>query len=80
MSRILRGRGGPDSSSAAKDRSQTVSSGLLRGMNRDEVVENLGTIAKSGTRELMRQLKENPNPDASAELIGQFGVGFYSAL
>ncbi|MEO1366315.1 MAG: molecular chaperone HtpG, partial [Acidobacteriota bacterium] len=50
------------------------------GMSRDEVIENIGTIAKSGTRELMKQLKENPNPEASAELIGQFGVGFYSAF
>ena len=50
------------------------------GMSRDEVIENIGTIAKSGTRELMKQLKENPNPEATAELIGQFGVGFYSAF
>ena len=50
------------------------------GMNRDEVIANIGTIAKSGTRELMQQLKENPNPDSTAELIGQFGVGFYSAF
>ena len=50
------------------------------GMSRDEVIANIGTIAKSGTRELMQQLKENPNPDATAELIGQFGVGFYSAF
>src|SRR4051812_48558496 len=46
------------------------------GMARDEVVELIGTIAKSGTAELLRKLKES---DAdSKELIGQFGVGFYS--
>ncbi|MEM6792954.1 MAG: molecular chaperone HtpG [Acidobacteriota bacterium] len=50
------------------------------GMSREEVIANIGTIAKSGTRELMQKLKENPNPEATAELIGQFGVGFYSAF
>jgi molecular chaperone HtpG len=48
------------------------------GMTRDEVVELIGTIAKSGTAELLRKLKET---DAdSKELIGQFGVGFYSTF
>ena len=48
------------------------------GMTRDEVVELIGTIAKSGTAELLRRLKES---DAdSKELIGQFGVGFYSTF
>ena len=50
------------------------------GMSRDEVVTNIGTIAKSGTRELMRQIRENKSGDSVAELIGQFGVGFYSAF
>ena len=50
------------------------------GMSRDEVVENIGTIAKSGTRELVAQLKESKDTDAAMELIGQFGVGFYSAF
>lgn len=47
------------------------------GMNREDVVENIGTIAKSGTKEFFqvtKEMKENP------ELIGQFGVGFYSAF
>ncbi len=50
------------------------------GMDRDEVVANIGTIAKSGTRELMEELAKNPDSEARAELIGRFGVGFYSAF
>ena len=50
------------------------------GMSRDEVVDNIGTIAKSGTRELLRQLKESKAAGAPADLIGQFGVGFYSVF
>lgn len=50
------------------------------GMSRDEVIAHLGTIAKSGTRELMQQIKDSKSTDAAAELIGQFGVGFYSAF
>ncbi|MEM9594356.1 MAG: molecular chaperone HtpG [Acidobacteriota bacterium] len=50
------------------------------GMGRDEVIANIGTIAKSGTRELMQQIRESKNAEATAELIGQFGVGFYSAF
>jgi molecular chaperone HtpG len=47
------------------------------GMSRDEVVSLIGTIAKSGTAEMLRRLKESKE---SAELIGQFGVGFYSTF
>ncbi len=51
------------------------------GMNRQELVENLGTIAASGTGRFLRQLKESGG-DAKGALsqIGQFGVGFYSAF
>jgi molecular chaperone HtpG len=48
------------------------------GMNRQEVVDNIGTIAKSGTREFFAQLSGDQKKDAT--LIGQFGVGFYSAF
>ncbi|WP_312263411.1 molecular chaperone HtpG [Candidatus Igneacidithiobacillus taiwanensis] len=48
------------------------------GMNRDEVIANIGTIAKSGTREFFSRLSGDQAKDA--QLIGQFGVGFYSAF
>lgn len=50
------------------------------GMSRDEVVQVIGTIAKSGTAELLRKLRESADAEASQELIGQFGVGFYAAF
>jgi len=48
------------------------------GMSRDEVIENIGTIARSGTSEFFSQLSGDQEKDA--HLIGQFGVGFYSAF
>ncbi|MBY6191922.1 molecular chaperone HtpG [Microbulbifer agarilyticus] len=48
------------------------------GMSRDEVIENLGTIARSGTANFMQNLTGDQKKDA--HLIGQFGVGFYSAF
>jgi molecular chaperone HtpG len=49
-------------------------------MSRDEVVALIGTIAKSGTVEFLRRLKDKDAAAASSELIGQFGVGFYSTF
>jgi molecular chaperone HtpG len=48
------------------------------GMSRDELVDNIGTIAKSGTAEFLQQMTGDEQQDA--RLIGQFGVGFYSAF
>src|SRR6516165_8567115 len=50
------------------------------GMTRDEVVDLIGTLAKSGTAELRQKLREAKNESASEELIGQFGIGFYSSF
>lgn len=48
------------------------------GMNREEVVSNIGTIARSGTKDFLQKLTGDQKKDA--HLIGQFGVGFYSAF
>ncbi len=61
----------------SKARTVTVSDNGI-GMSRDEVIANIGTIAKSGTREFLSKLTGDQAKDAN--LIGQFGVGFYSAF
>ena len=58
-------------------RTVTVSDNGI-GMSRQEVIDNIGTIAKSGTREFFQKLTGDQAKDA--HLIGQFGVGFYSSF
>ncbi|HEY2381189.1 MAG TPA: molecular chaperone HtpG [Terriglobia bacterium] len=63
-----------------KERTLTISDNGI-GMSREEVVANIGTIAKSGTREMMQALREkHESSETLTTLIGQFGVGFYSAF
>ena len=50
------------------------------GMSREELVNNIGTIARSGTRELRERIKEGQSSQMLAEVIGRFGVGFYSSF
>ncbi|MFW6314683.1 MAG: molecular chaperone HtpG [Desulfohalobiaceae bacterium] len=61
-----------------KDQGKLIVSDTGIGMGRQEIVDNLGTIAKSGTEEFLKQVADqNQNPD---NIIGQFGVGFYSVF
>ena len=50
------------------------------GMTRDDMIENLGTIARSGAKRFIEAMKEAPNKSATQDIIGQFGVGFYSVF
>jgi TNF receptor-associated protein 1 len=48
------------------------------GMTRDELVENLGTIARSGSKAFLDGIQGGEGADAAANIIGKFGVGFYA--
>ncbi|XP_010790631.1 endoplasmin [Notothenia coriiceps] len=50
------------------------------GMTKEDLVKNLGTIAKSGTSEFLNKMTEMEGDQSTSELIGQFGVGFYSSF
>lgn len=62
-----------------KERTLSVSDNGI-GMNRDEILQYIGTIAKSGTRDFAKALKEAKDKTSAPEFIGQFGVGFYSSF
>lgn len=62
-----------------QDRNLSISDNGI-GMTKDEIIAYIGTIAKSGTREFLERLKERREGDPAEMLIGQFGVGFYSAF
>lgn len=51
------------------------------GMDKDELINNLGTIARSGSKKFIEEIKEKGTvTENSSNIIGQFGVGFYSAF
>ena len=60
----------------AKNRTLVIEDNGI-GMNREDLINHLGTIAKSGTAEFVKNVKDN---GSAVDLIGQFGVGFYSAF
>lgn len=61
------------------NRTLTISDNGL-GMNKEELEENLGTIAKSGSLAFKQELEEKDEKEDAVDIIGQFGVGFYSAF
>src|SRR6267142_1782125 len=63
----------------SKEHTLTISDTGI-GMSRDELVANIGTIARSGTQELRKRIEEASSTQSFSDLIGQFGVGFYSAF
>jgi molecular chaperone HtpG len=62
-----------------KNKTLTISDNGI-GMDEDDLQKSLGTIARSGTSEFLEQLEKNSKKEADVNLIGQFGVGFYSSF
>lgn len=74
---------GGDSSQSSEGSRRLIITDNGIGMSREEMIDNLGTIAQSGTREFISKLteqKEKESGEAVESLIGQFGVGFYSSF
>lgn len=63
-----------------KQRRQLIIQDTGIGMTRGELVENLGTIARSGSKKFLEEIKEKTDSSSVGNIIGQFGVGFYSAF
>ena len=61
-----------------KNRSITISDNGI-GMSKEDLINNLGTIARSGSKDFLKKLEENKEKD-NVDIIGQFGVGFYSVF
>ena len=62
-----------------EDNSLTIGDNGI-GMNEQDLIDNLGTIAKSGTKAFLEELEKNKDQKIDSNLIGQFGVGFYSVF
>jgi hypothetical protein len=50
------------------------------GMSHDELRDNLGTIARSGSKQFLKEISQSGTPDTAKNIIGRFGVGFYSSF
>lgn len=66
--------------SVDKDKNQLCITDNGIGMNRQDLIDNLGTIASSGTQKFLDAIKNNKDSNQTVELIGKFGVGFYSSF
>lgn len=66
--------------SSNKDKNELYITDNGIGMNRQDLIDNLGTIASSGTQKFLDAIKNNKDSSQTVELIGKFGVGFYSSF